>query len=361
MKPWQRGYDLDLLRELASMFQDHDGARCLGAFSKIKENKVADWLAAGVLERSGDTVVVSKRLRQKQTIRDFRGVPILSAEAGTVIVEKAVGPDAFRMIDDRHGTSPIVWKCWTDHPDETAVAERLGALRAGTSISAASEVRAVWARDLPVLDRPSAIETANICLATLPAIDTTGWEKHVDEMWQDHYSAYNKRRSWHAVSLRSFGGQPWAIEKPAEMSRRWKQEHPELTAAPCVDTPLLPELPNAAAWLNALPTETERVRLMRLTPGGELSRHADITDRNAGLTDGRIARMHWPISSDPLVTFDTWDLSNTRTTTHMSPGSWWYLDVRKPHAAHNRSSRSRVHLVVDLVVNGWVRDALHVG
>jgi mannose-6-phosphate isomerase-like protein (cupin superfamily) len=39
----------------------------------------------------------------------------------------------------------------------------------------------------------------------------------------------------------------------------------------------------------------------------------------------------------------------------MAAGECWYLNLNLPHKAANRSSQRRIHLVVDCVVNGWLR------
>ncbi len=38
----------------------------------------------------------------------------------------------------------------------------------------------------------------------------------------------------------------------------------------------------------------------------------------------------------------------------MDPGSSWYLRLSDPHSVANRGATSRVHLVVDAVVNDWI-------
>ena len=60
----------------------------------------------------------------------------------------------------------------------------------------------------------------------------------------------------------------------------------------------------AACAQLAEPEGCDRIRFMRLrAKGGELARHADITDREAGTADGMIARFHIPIVTSPAVRF----------------------------------------------------------
>ena len=40
----------------------------------------------------------------------------------------------------------------------------------------------------------------------------------------------------------------------------------------------------------------------------------------------------------------------------MRPGELWYCDFTHPHRVHNKSSIGRVHMVLDLKVNDWLRE-----
>jgi len=181
----------------------------------------------------------------------------------------------------------------------------------------------------------------------------------VDRLWVDHYSSYNKRRSWHAVALRSFGGDAAFIEKPAEMSKAWKAEHADSLAWTARDTPLMRQLPALAELAHQIPGGKQRVRLMRLTAGGELSRHADITDKEAGIQTGKVARIHIPLISNEACRFQSWRLDGLGADdVFMQPGRAWYLDTRKPHAARNAGRDARVHLVIDAMASPALRALL---
>lgn len=370
MKAWQKGQPIERLQQIARAFQAHDGNRCLGAFSKVKENTVANWLDAGHLHEHPSGYIAARISARQQPIKDWRGLRLHDAPAGTLFVERVCGDPAdialsIRQLWAAAPASALTWKTWANHPGELQVAQDLALERSGTFISASSEIRSIYTGGLAGGSHPTRRETEldrlgiGACYGHVePAGDIERWPAIVSELWQDHYSSYNKRRSWHAVSLRSFGGDPAFIEKPAEMSRAWRAEHPHLLQQPCVDTPLLDQLPGARQMLQGFDCQLERVRLMRLTPGGELTRHADITDRNAGTANGQIVRLHLPIITDPAVMFTSWNLDDQPTHAHMSHAEWWYLDVRKPHAARNDSTVERVHLVVDAVCNDWVREMI---
>jgi hypothetical protein len=164
----------------------------------------------------------------------------------------------------------------------------------------------------------------------------------------DHYSTYNLRHSWRAVALRGFSDDPAFIQKPAEMSKGWKAEHPEALAWTPRWTPLLELWPEAVPLIEAVPGHPERVRLMHLRASdGELTRHADIIDPDAGTAPGRLCRIHLPLRTSSSVVFTSWRLDGTARTESMAVGSAYYLDTRKPHAAVNTGSVDRLHLVID--------------
>ncbi len=106
-----------------------------------------------------------------------------------------------------------------------------------------------------------------------------------------HYPSYGKDDTWMALALRGFYDEPERIEKPSEMNRRWKSEHQKDLNREPRDTHLRATLgPAAEQILAALPCAGfERIRLMRLAPGGgQVSRHADITDPDAGASEGKV-------------------------------------------------------------------------
>ena len=179
--------------------------------------------------------------------------------------------------------------------------------------------------------------------------------------WPQHYSHYNKRHSWTAFALRGYCSQnPAFIAKPAEMSKRWKSENPELLKSTCDDTIAARCFPRTMRIVRRIPGSKERIRFMRLAPhGGELARHADITDRAAGTRDGYVARLHIPLVTHKNVFFESWGLRGEHQKMHFAAGSLNYLDQRKPHRVVNRSSVERIHLVVDTYSSQELRDLLH--
>ena len=85
---------------------------------------------------------------------------------------------------------------------------------------------------------------------------------------------------------------------------------------------------------------------MRMVPGTNIEEHVD----TQGWYNG-IARMHYPI-----ITHDEVYIFVDGKRVKMNEGEMWYMDVTKPHKLRNDSDVVRVHLVIDLVLNKFVRD-----
>jgi hypothetical protein len=177
---------------------------------------------------------------------------------------------------------------------------------------------------------------------------STSTSTYVSEGFGSHNSSYNKRRSWTAFALRGYVPEnPSFIIKPAEMSKKWKEDNPELLKAEARNTVLADDFPFTMGIVNRIEGEKDRVRFMRLSGNGELTRHADITDREAGVQIGNVVRLHIPIVTRKEILFSGWNLNGTKSQLHFAQGALCYLDQRKPHAVFNPSKKDRIHLVID--------------
>jgi aspartyl/asparaginyl beta-hydroxylase (cupin superfamily) len=91
------------------------------------------------------------------------------------------------------------------------------------------------------------------------------------------------------------------------------------------------------------------VRFLRLGPRSRIREHRDF---NLGLEDGEV-RVHVPVSTGPAVEFL---LDGERV--EMGEGEAWYLDLNLRHSVVNGGDQPRVHLVVDCVVDDWLRSVI---
>jgi quercetin dioxygenase-like cupin family protein len=116
-----------------------------------------------------------------------------------------------------------------------------------------------------------------------------------------------------------------------------------------VDTPWLDRSPALRRVIDAFQCPVTTVRLMRLAAGSHIHEHND----HDLMAEMGVARIHVPVTSNPGVTF----LLNG-TPVAMAPGEAWYLRLADPHAVRNEGETDRVHLVLDVVVDGWLERLL---
>ena len=359
-KPWQRGIALATLKAYGDAFDRWLKPISFGAFGIPNERDVAAALADGQLvwTRELDGLAIARVTASASSHEDFAGNRIRIA-AGSVLVRSLAGSPAgiARVLDGilaKAGGRPVWAEAFEELPGARAALEARGFRWIAAKVAASSEVKGLYARGAIAsapLEPAELVSLACLRSAFLSPEDLAAVRGELaafGNRWQQHYSSYNKRKAWTAFALRGYGGAAM-IEKPAEMSKAWKAANPAALGALCCDTEAAAAFPGTLRLLERIPTaDFQRIRFMRLAPGGgELTRHADITDPEAGPRDGRICRLHIPIQTAAACRFRSWTLRGEEGSAHFPEASLCYLDTRKPHAVRNGSSRDRIHLVVD--------------
>ena len=126
--------------------------------------------------------------------------------------------------------------------------------------------------------------------------------------------------------------------------------------APYDWTALTNNAPMATKFWKQFPAEKySRVRFMKLEAGKVIGKHTDKIDKDLGIEDGKITRLHMPVRTNDLVTFSIWDDNKFRQDYKLKTGHFYYTDVRKAHAVENLSDTDRIHLVMDCYVNNEMR------
>lgn len=155
-----------------------------------------------------------------------------------------------------------------------------------------------------------------------------------------HFNTRYYEGNWSAVPLRSIGGEVDKI-------------YPDPTRQnDFADTPLLARCPYVRDALAGFACPLQAVRFLQLTPGSVIKEHRDY---NLGFEDGE-ARLHIPVHTNPGVFFM---LGGRRVV--MREGECWYNDFNQPHSVRNDGATSRVHLVLDCVVNDWLAELIQRG
>ncbi|MDQ6804013.1 MAG: aspartyl/asparaginyl beta-hydroxylase domain-containing protein [Actinomycetota bacterium] len=157
------------------------------------------------------------------------------------------------------------------------------------------------------------------------------------EDWVPHFNRDIYEGEWGGVALRSVGGVA-------------TQLYPDPAAqAPFADTETLDRCPELRRALDQFHCPLLAARLLVLAPGAVINEHRDY---RLGWADGEI-RVHIAVVTSPDVEFV---LDGRRV--ELAAGQAWYLNLSLPHRVANRSAVNRIHLVVDCVVDDWLRGAM---
>ena len=158
------------------------------------------------------------------------------------------------------------------------------------------------------------------------------------QYWKQHYNTNNFQGQWTVLPLRSVGG---TIENIVSV-------HASATKQTVYkDTALLQGCTYLQTVINYFECEKTAVRLMKLHAGAIIKEH---TDHDMNFEEGE-ARFHIPVITNPQVNFI---LDDERVP--MLEGECWYLNLSLKHSVTNRGNADRIHLVIDCIVNDWVRD-----
>jgi hypothetical protein len=375
LKPWQFGYDLAYLKQIASQFDEDHNQYCMSPFTPMKKNNVAQLLHEKQLRLLSNAAFTETFSKVRTPIYMHGNTLIGVKEPGDLSLTHIVGNNE-ELLEAFQDPTMTRYNTWAfviaDSINKIAVLEEAGFEYVGSKINTFSEIYFVYFRNkdkssplqqprvhpvVPVSEKYNIKRVGNWFSTLLICFN--------DLKFTNHYSNYNKDNAWAALSLRGYSPDPSFIEKPIEMNKKWQESHKgeefKMQDTPMMDLPWVREEigfltnPFVNNW-----DELHRIRLMRLKPGGgELQRHTDQVDPELGTTPGSVARLHFPLKTNKDVIFTSWDIYNVPHYVNMQEGQVWYLDIRKPHRAINGGNEDRIHLVVDIEVNQKFLNALN--
>lgn len=97
------------------------------------------------------------------------------------------------------------------------------------------------------------------------------------------------------------------------------------------------------------PCKFKMMTFYSILPGGKLHPHRDLS----GASILNCIRFHIP-----LVTNDLMDFRVSKKRVVMRPGELWALDTSYLHSVHNAGEADRIHIVMEVEMNDWVRELL---
>ncbi len=152
--------------------------------------------------------------------------------------------------------------------------------------------------------------------------------------WSPHYNESDFGGEWTGVALRSAAGATSDLHAGHSGQSEYQ------------DTDLLRRCAYFREILRRFQCPLKSVRLLSLAPGSFIREHSDPA---LAFEDGEV-RIHIPVETSSGVEFY---VCGERLL--LEEGGCYYLNVNLPHRVNNRGARPRVHLVIDAVVDDWVR------
>lgn len=363
MKSWQHGYDLDYLKSIAENYKFYNSFS-LSPFAEVKKNNIAEMLHKKTLRLiKGKTGLEISPVKVNTPIVLHGKTLVATKQKGDVTISKLFG-NATVLIEQLNAIKENAWLyVWAEDLKQKRIAELCEFKRVGSKITTFGEIYAIYYRgedrEFPQINAAELLSIKKVQNVDELLIGQIRNKLDLLPSFTNHYSNYNKGKSWSALSLRGYTSDPSFITKPSEMSEKWLKDH-EHDEFLLQDTPLFDNFFEIRSLLSQFSdTEIHRVRFMKLAPlKGELERHTDQVDSESGGSIGKLARLHFPIKTNDKVIFTVWDCDGNAQNVHMKEGECWFLDTRKPHRAINGGDDERIHLVVDVLVNERIQELL---
>jgi len=155
-----------------------------------------------------------------------------------------------------------------------------------------------------------------------------------EEEWTAHFNTNYYDGLWSGIALRTTEGAHVPL-------------YPDPSKNSYVDLDILRRCPYIGEVLAGFACPLQLVRLLRLSPGSNIKEHRDY---NLSYEDGEV-RVHIPIQTNPAVEFIV-----DGKVLPMGEGESWYINFNLPHRIYNGGATDRVHLVIDCVLNDWLRE-----
>jgi mannose-6-phosphate isomerase-like protein (cupin superfamily) len=176
-----------------------------------------------------------------------------------------------------------------------------------------------------------------ICFAKIPLISPDSIATELADYpsnWKAHFNTLHYQGEWTVLPLRAPGGKDHIV--------------PDLMMEQSyADTAHMQYFPSVSSLLRSFGCPVQSVRFLNLKAGACIKPHRD---RELAFELGE-ARLHFPVITNPDVAFFVEDHQ-----LNMQAGECWYINANLTHHVSNNGNTDRVHLVMDCLVNDWLRE-----
>lgn len=157
------------------------------------------------------------------------------------------------------------------------------------------------------------------------------------DQWIMHFNKSDYEGDWSVIPLRG----------PKEAIHPIQQIYSNPGVKEFEDTAFMDLCPHIKEAVYTLKCPMTSVRLMSLHAGSIIKEHVD---HALGYDDGEV-RIHIPVQTNDRLIFK---FMGERVI--MNEGETWYLNFSKPHSIKNNGQENRIHIVIDCIVDDWLRE-----
>lgn len=383
-KAWQKGINIETLQAIEDFYEINHQRFSFSPFTEVNKPKIAAGLTDGSIRFAGegaDAVLYwfQKNAKVKTPVKCF-DVTIATKLPGDLVITDIAykdfkGLEKLQKILQDTRNQRVFISIWEEDTSLKQILVDNGFTKICSQYKSTAEIIGVYVSpkvlDLNPIDGSSSVEEIPAYeIASLVEVRPPGtFKQYTDRILEkvqaldfaNHYSNYNKGKTWSALSIRGYSDDVTFIEKPAEVmkSKKWEEKYKDkefVLQNTELHKLLQPELAQIIVEAFGKGFTFDRIRLMKLAPGGgELLRHSDLQDPDVGTADGKTMRFHIPIVTNFNVDFSCWDWNGVKQTRNFKEGCLFYLDQRKPHTVVNNGQTERIHLVFDVIANEHTR------
>jgi len=244
MKEWQKGYELEFLVEKTKKFDYYNKFSC-SPFSEVKKNNIPEYLIDEIYRDLQDCVFTERVAKVSSPIKMYQDVVIGEKIPGDIIIEKISlqnSEKSDKFIEYVEKINSGVWlETWAeDNITNDMINSMSDVSYVGAKITTFAEIKHYWFKEpsntlfgrdhnkIPDYEFKN-LEKLNINSdKILPLVESIKSKINKLPEFINHYSNYNKGKSWSAISLRGYRPEPTFMTKPSEMNKKWQEENKDV-------------------------------------------------------------------------------------------------------------------------------------
>jgi len=210
MKDWQHGYELDYLKSVESLYAAYNKFAD-SPFAEYKKNNIAEDLHKGHLHIHADGSYVQTKVSKSSPITMYQNITIGTKTPGDCVITKLRGTDDYIEDVCKQAEGNTWLYVWAEDKTTRMIAQNYFDY-VGSKITTFGEIYGIYFKQglipttFPFVDPVEKIAIKQLRVPVNSDIieKIAAKLENLNIKFQNHYSNYNKKKSWSAISLRGY-------------------------------------------------------------------------------------------------------------------------------------------------------------